>query len=327
MSELTIEAKSTPKISVIVPVYNVEKYIHQCIDSILGQTFIDFELLLIDDGSPDNCGAICDDYAVKDPRVRVFHQENAGVSAARNKGLDEARGEWISFVDSDDWLDEAHLNNYMRKIDCCNSADLIFQGYKLVANNIYRDNNIKISKSTNALLKSVLILELRDLFGWTWIKIFKRDFIVMHSLRFDESLSIGEDYLFTLNYCQYIKSVEVVYSSTYYYRVRSNSLMHTGEINKFILEKEVKIHNARKKLVQRDLYYKKRYMLIMNTMYILTLLSLMRCIDTDMNISKKNMYYTLLKLRNILVLKYILNMLSCISSYALIFIRVLARFI
>ena len=87
-----------PKISVIVPVYKVENYLHRCVDSILAQSFTDFELLLIDDGSPDNCGVICDEYAAKDSRVRVFHKPNGGVSSARNLGLDNARGGWIAFV-------------------------------------------------------------------------------------------------------------------------------------------------------------------------------------------------------------------------------------
>ena len=94
-----------PIISVIVPVYKAEKYLHRCVDSILAQTYTDFELLLINDGSPDNCGAICDEYAIKDSRVRVFHKENGGASTARNLGLDEAKGEWITFVDSDDWIE------------------------------------------------------------------------------------------------------------------------------------------------------------------------------------------------------------------------------
>lgn len=89
-------------ISVIVPVYKVEPYLRECIDSILNQTYRDFELILVDDGSPDNCGAICDEYAANDPRVRVIHQENGGLSAARNAGLDVAKGEYVSFVDSDD---------------------------------------------------------------------------------------------------------------------------------------------------------------------------------------------------------------------------------
>ena len=97
------------KISIITPVYNVEKYIHRCIDSILAQTFTDFELLLIDDGSKDNSGKICDEYAKSDKRIRVFHKENGGVSSARNLGVDEAKGEYISFIDPDDWIE---LNMY-----------------------------------------------------------------------------------------------------------------------------------------------------------------------------------------------------------------------
>ena len=102
-----------PTISVIVPVYKVEKYIHRCVDSILGQTYTDFELILVDDGSPDNCGAICDEYAAKDSRVVVIHQENGGLSAARNAGIDWAfansDSQWLSFIDSDDWVHPNYL--------------------------------------------------------------------------------------------------------------------------------------------------------------------------------------------------------------------------
>lgn len=98
-----------PRISVIVPVYNVEQYLPACVDSILGQTFEDFELLLVDDGSPDNCGAICDEYAQKDPRVRVIHQANQGLSGARNAAMDVARGEFLTFIDSDDVVSRDYL--------------------------------------------------------------------------------------------------------------------------------------------------------------------------------------------------------------------------
>lgn len=94
-----------PELSIIVPVYKTEKYLPKCIDSILAQTFTDFELILIDDGSPDRCGEICDEYAAKDDRIIVIHQKNQGVSAARNAGLDIAKGEYIGFVDSDDWIE------------------------------------------------------------------------------------------------------------------------------------------------------------------------------------------------------------------------------
>ncbi len=95
--------------SVIVPVYNVEKYLHRCVDSILNQTYGDFEVLLIDDGSPDRCPQICDEYAQKDPRVKVIHKPNGGLVSARNAGILAARGDYICYVDSDDWADESML--------------------------------------------------------------------------------------------------------------------------------------------------------------------------------------------------------------------------
>ena len=104
-------------ISVIVPVYKVEPYLRQCVDSILGQTYRDIEVLLIDDGSPDRCGEICEEYAGKDARVRVFHTENNGLSSARNLGLREAKGEYIGFVDSDDWIDPDMYEILLRRIE------------------------------------------------------------------------------------------------------------------------------------------------------------------------------------------------------------------
>lgn len=106
-----------PQISVIVPVYKVEPYLHRCVDSILAQSFADFELILVDDGSPDNCGAICDDYAQKDPRITVIHQENGGLSAARNTAIDwtfaNSDSQWLTFIDSDDWIHPDYLQRLL----------------------------------------------------------------------------------------------------------------------------------------------------------------------------------------------------------------------
>ena len=96
--------KQSPLISIIVPVYNVEDYIRPCLDSILAQTYTNFEAILVDDGSKDGSGSVCDEYAEKDSRFIVVHKENGGVSSARNKGLEIAKGEYIAFVDSDDWI-------------------------------------------------------------------------------------------------------------------------------------------------------------------------------------------------------------------------------
>lgn len=111
---MSVDTPSQPLVSVIVPIYGVEPYLEECVDSILGQSYPNLEVLLIDDGSPDRCGAICDAYAARDPRVRAIHQTNAGVSAARNHGLDLATGDFILFVDSDDWIDRETVEGYMR---------------------------------------------------------------------------------------------------------------------------------------------------------------------------------------------------------------------
>lgn len=224
-----------PKISIIVPVYNVEQYLPRCINSILVQTFIDFELLLIDDGSTDNSGKICNDYAENDKRIRVFHKENGGVSSARNLGLDNAQGEWIVFVDSDDWVDDTWLEKYNDSIDM--GTDIIFQGY--VREELdnkqtfhYYDNN-KGQETGNIIYE----LEQRNLFGWTWIKIFKADIIKKYQLRFNLNMSISEDLIFTIEYCLHIKNrIKVLSSTTYHYFNTPNSLF-----KKLISYEEVKI--------------------------------------------------------------------------------------
>ena len=123
-----------PRLSIIVPVYKVEKYIHKCVDSILNQTFTDFELILVDDGSPDNCGRICDEYAEKDSRVRVIHKENGGLSDARNYGIDAAEGSILGFVDSDDMIDNDMYDQMIRFLDN-NELDIVCCDTYLVRGN------------------------------------------------------------------------------------------------------------------------------------------------------------------------------------------------
>ena len=195
----------TPKISVIVPVYNAEKYLHRCIDSILSQTFTDFELLLIDDGSKDGSGAICDEYAEKDNRVRVFHKENGGVSSARNLGLDNACGEWIAFVDSDDWVEKQFLLSMFE----CSVHDFVFL-------------NMDDTLSSNALCeqngmigKSLIQMIYKNYFFTIWGKLFTKKIIDDHRLRFDVSFFSGEDVIFILEYILYISSICMI-NGTYY---------------------------------------------------------------------------------------------------------------
>ena len=125
-----------PLITIIVPVYNSEKTLHRCVDSILDQTYQNFEILLINDGSKDHSGDICDEYAKSDTRVRVFHKENKGVSAARNTGLDNAKGAWVSFVDSDDWISSEYLNVLYKEAIVTNADVVTCDFFEVVRNGI-----------------------------------------------------------------------------------------------------------------------------------------------------------------------------------------------
>lgn len=204
-----------PLISIIVPVFNSENTINRCVDSILQQTFTDWELLLIDDGSTDRSGEICDQYAAKDKRIEIFHKENGGVSSARNVGLDHAKGEWITFVDADDWIVK----------DCLNLDYSLFQEDLIIFSYYYNyeiDNNLAFSMNNFAANGEI---ELHDFcqtfihegfFRTVWSKLFKRSLI--NNLRFDESVSIGEDHLFLLNYLCKIDACRFVDKPFYVHR-------------------------------------------------------------------------------------------------------------
>ena len=208
---------SNPKISVIVPVYNAEKYLRRCIDSILAQTFTDFELLLIDDGSKDKSGEICDEYARKDNRVRVFHKENGGVSSARNLGLDNAQGEWICFCDADDWVDDNWLYNY----SICLNYDIIVQGFY-----VHRDNETrhkKLSSITNLYFEKEKFFEylmfLNDIknVGYVWCRLFNKTLIYENNIRFNEDFTLCEDLEFIFRYLIKSESSYIQNSACYHY--------------------------------------------------------------------------------------------------------------
>lgn len=218
-------------ISIIIPVYNAEKYICECLDSILSQSFTDFELLLIDDGSKDRSGEICDEYAMKDSRVRVFHKENGGASAARNMGLDNANGEWVSFVDSDDFVEPSYLETLSKIQD---KADITFFPIKKISVNgdalelIPEACKVYGREEVERQLAYLKYGKLGDLFGWTHDKLFKADIIRKHGIRFPEDVVYREDEIFTLVYSRYIDSVEIIETPLYNYRVVPTGLTANG---------------------------------------------------------------------------------------------------
>ena len=187
-------------ISIIVPVYNSEQTLQQCIESILWQTYKNIELLLIDDGSTDRSSEICDEYARKDSRVRVFHKENGGVSSARNVGLENARGSWITFCDSDDRVSNEWLANMLQSDAEC---DLVVQGFSTPME--YEPLNSEINHFCvySGPIKDGLILLLqRHILGYLWVKLFKSSIIRNHHIKFDKNIFLQEDELFILSYAK-----------------------------------------------------------------------------------------------------------------------------
>lgn len=225
------------KVSIIIPVYNSELYIHQCLDSILNQIFSKdhYELLLINDGSTDSSGQICDQYAAADKRVRVFHQKNAGVSAARNVGLDHARGEWILFVDSDDYLGQDYLNI----LEDGDEFD-----FAMVNVNIFENGHTKnfTDYPTEIITKKSFFTKFRlyPNFAGPWSKFFRRDIIDRNKLRFDCGLNFGEDALFNLQYLHSCEKIKVTNQTAYFYRESSNSLSkqkYNYDATKYLFDK------------------------------------------------------------------------------------------
>ena len=205
-------------ISIIVPIFNTEKYLNQCIQSVLAQTYTYWELLLIDDGSTDASGAICEKYAAQDSRIMVFHKENGGVSSARNLGLYNAKGEWIAFVDSDDWIDSHYIYELVSQI--CKS-DLIITGATLYDDEckliertkVYE--SIKIERSSFHLLFSTCDLHYRTS---PWGKLYKKNIIDQYNIIFDEKMHHSEDAVFLYKYLLQCDQVQIHSGNLYCYR-------------------------------------------------------------------------------------------------------------
>lgn len=210
-----------PLISIIIPVYNGEEYFHSCVDSILHQTYQHWELLLIDDGSQDTSGAICDEYAT-DPRITVVHKENGGQAAARNDGVAMAKGEYISFVDCDDWLE---TDMYERMVQTMHSqqAEIIICGYieeyKSRQKKVHADGEMKVYEASEALK-----LVLRGKIGsYLWSMLFRRE--VVKELMPD--LNPYEDHATIFKWISHARRVVVLHQAFYHYRQLGSSSLHS----------------------------------------------------------------------------------------------------
>ena len=206
-----------PRITVIIPIYNAESILRRCLDSILAQTFTDFECLLIDDGSKDRSGEICDEYARKDSRVKVFHKENGGVSSARNVGLDNARGEWVTFVDSDDWTGERLLSNLISHTNNNPNVELVISFSEYIFNNGHREENYNARMVDKANFQ--ILFSEYDMSWHTgpWAKLYCKQVIDSKNLRFSENMNIGEDAVFFYSYLLQIDGLYVSSDTDYKY--------------------------------------------------------------------------------------------------------------
>lgn len=280
-----------PKISVIVPVYNVEKYLNRCVDSILNQTFEDFELILVNDGSPDNCGNICDEYAQKDNRVKVIHKKNGGVSSARNVGIDIAQGEYIMFVDSDDWINENMLNDMYNMPD----SDMKVSSIRMIG----KDNSTEYIIDTKMYTQEDLLIGFFSeafpiiCFCGPWCKLYKKDIIFNNAVRFNEDMSLGEDTYFNLNYIKHCKSIYTSEQIYYYYmRENSESLFTKFRLNMYYdvrKDFDLKVKMANELNMGRDSIFK------LKLSYIQSLIgNLIKMVDTNTKTEVKK-YMSLLQ--------------------------------
>lgn len=219
-----------PTVSIIVPVYNAENYLKRCVDSILSQDYRDFELLLMDDGSSDGSPEICDTYGRADSRVRVVHKENTGVSDTRNQALDMARGTFVQFLDSDDWIVPEATRLLVRSMEEYGCDMVISDFYRVAGERLAQKGDIEEDKvMTRQEFAACMIENPADFYyGVLWNKMFRRSIIEKFHIRMDTSLSWCEDFLFNLEYIRHAESFYALQVPIYYYLKRRGSLVSQG---------------------------------------------------------------------------------------------------
>lgn len=216
--------KNKPMISVIVPVYNVEKYIKKGIESLLAQSYQNIEIILVDDGSPDNSSAILDQYAKKDNRIKVLHQKNQGVSTARNNGIKISNGEYILFVDGDDYVRKDYVE-YFYKLISKESAEMAVN-YDLFSalNSIHRHHEMGEVKSPEQIIEDIYLGKMNVA---VWNKIYKKSFLENNNIRFDSKIWYGEGMLFNIECLSSTKKIAVGSRKVYYQVYNQNSAMRS----------------------------------------------------------------------------------------------------
>lgn len=219
-----------PMVSIIVPIYNAENYLRRCVDSILNQEYTDFELLLVNDGSTDASGDICEEYGDQDPRVIVIQKENTGVSDSRNRALDRARGKYLQFLDSDDWITPDATRLFVRAAEEYGCDMVISDFYRVVGERLSTKGDIE---EEGVLTREEFAAHMMEnpadfYYGVLWNKLYRRDIVEEHNLRMDTDINWCEDFMFNLEYIRYAKVFYALHAPIYYYVKRKGSLASQG---------------------------------------------------------------------------------------------------
>jgi Glycosyl transferase family 2. len=227
-----------PLVSIIVPIYNSEKTLGRCIESILNQTYKDFELILLNDGSTDDSGRICDMYASQDIRVHVVHKENTGVSDTRNQGIAMARGQYLQFVDSDDWITPDATELFVRTAEKYQCDMIIADFYRVIGERVSKKGAIEQEGIIDRVAYATYMMQKPADFyyGVLWNKFFKRSIVEKYGLKMDSAISWCEDFIFNLEYLRYVRSVYVLKIPVYYYVKTKGSLVSQGMSVKRIIQ-------------------------------------------------------------------------------------------
>lgn len=321
----------TPSISIIVPVYNSEKHITQCVDSILGQTFSNFELILVDDGSSDKSGSICDYYVSKDERVKVIHQHNSGVSAARNAGLEASKSRYVTFVDSDDYVLDCFLSSLYSAITKRANIDMAYCGYIIQKNGncdiiSYKSKSyLDILGMKEALCGSKLLIRCSP-----WGKLYNAEIIRHNNIHFDPSLSLSEDRLFIYNFLRYSRGVATTSVIGYIYNSYSpTSLKHKTVPTEMLVFRQEAIQKAAKELIDyfnlitNDCYYIARHLLMI---YVELQKSASKSMGYDSQIELHKRFYNNSIFENVVQDKRMIDYISADKYRALIVSGDLKRF-
>ena len=253
-----------PMVSIIVPVYNAEQYLRRCVDSILNQEYTDYELLLVNDGSTDASGDICEEYGDRDPRVIVIQKENTGVSDSRNRALDRARGKYLQFLDSDDWITPDATRLFVRAAEEYGCDMVISDFYRVVGERLSPKGDIE---EEGVLTREEFAAHMMEnpadfYYGVLWNKLYRRDIVEEHKLRMDTDISWCEDFMFNLEYVRYAETFYALRTPVYYYVKTKGSLVN----QKISITKTVKMklnvfeyyNNFYKHVLEEEDYEKNR---------------------------------------------------------------------